>query len=623
MSIAITTHILRPRQAPMISQKRKQAGANAAQASQKRARHAAGLSSATSQAQDGPGDIDGDLDLDEQDRKRTQQGRKGRVVTEGYDSDESAEIAGDSDDNEDDADEDADDGKAAKDEDDDDIFALGDEDEEGRKAKSKKKPKEERFLKPSQIEGQEFEGKTKVGDEDAEDFLSDEEDEDRDFDLELEDDDEEGADEPDDDEDNYQARAERTPPPDGAEDGEDNPDEETQNRRRARAAERKAKSKRGMGHKLDEFNMRAEFQTGRFDEDGTYVANSADPHAQHDSWLEGNYSRKKIRAAREAQRKREQELEAKEKAKRSVGSSRDLEVEGDAGGIGGTGAVTEAECTIAMVKFMHRGESVLETLQRLGKAAKVEAKAKSTSLMASAVNEKHGPGAGSHGKYAGKGDAKKRALALDEEADPGAGSSTTASKSDSMDVDPIPASGEQPTAAEIQQRERKAKAAMSQKSHAVVALEQFTALSSEIMSTYGQIHIYDETYESILRVLKRKRVVPNDFDPASSSDPPRETAPVPSIAPTPVAAAPPDPRHFIYRWAPAYLAATQGANASPDIETYGPFPASSLREWAVSGYFGAPGQCERILLKPVSTGSDANGSGAGAGRWQTWSEAGL
>ncbi|KAK0526573.1 hypothetical protein OC834_004760 [Tilletia horrida] len=616
----------------MISQKRKQPGASTADASKKRARFAAGVPQAGASGGSGSGstrngggkasagNADGDLDLDEQDRKRTQQGRKGRVVTEGYDSDESAELAVDDEDVESEDDEDEDDGAgkgAGKDDDDDDdMFAAAGEDDDGGgggdgAAKKKKKKKGDRFLKSSEIEGQEFGGTTKVGDGDQDEALSDEEDEDRDFDLELEDDEDgEGNGDGDGDslEDDYNARAERTPSPaagDGA-DGEDDGDEASKRRREAR----RAKAKKGMGHKLDSFNMRAEMQSGRFDEDGNYVANSADPHAQHDSWLEGNYSRKKIRAAREAQQKREQEAEAREKLARAGGSK---------GGVGGTGAVTEVECTVAMLELMERGESVLETLQRLGKEAKIHTGAADGKGKA-ALSRKAG-------KYAGKGDAKRRAMALDSE------QAEHTSKADTeMDVDPSPSESDAASKANGDDASASASAlagrrAQQQQHPSIVALEQYTALSSELMSNFGHINIYDETYEGILRALRRKGAVPAEWDPAAKraqqhqpqpQAPTAPSAPPPPQPPAPVQAPPPpstnDTRLFIYRWAPAYLAATQGANAAPDVETYGPFPATDLRGWAASGYFGAPGQCERILLKE---------SGGGGERWRSWADCGL
>ncbi|KAE8225297.1 hypothetical protein CF319_g1928 [Tilletia indica] len=590
----------------MISQKRKQPGSSTAAASQKRARFAAGISepSASSRAANGNGtansagdDNDGDLDLDEQDRKRTQQGRKGRVVTEGYDSDESAQLAEDDEDIEDDDDEE----DAAKNggDDDDDMFAMDDgDDADGEGKPNKKKKKGDRFLKSSEIEGQEFGETTKVGDEDVADVLSDEDERDLDLELEEENDDDEDHDSLEDD---YNGRAERTPSPSlGGPSDKPVQDEDPEAKRRREA--RRAKAKKGMGHKLDSFNMRAEFQSGRFDEDGNYVANSTDPHAQHDSWLDGNYSRKKIRAARDAQKKREEEASARHKASRSAsGESK--------GGVGGTGAVTEVECTVALLDFMDRGESVLETLQRLGKTAQPHAADQKTKSLPSGSVRKGG-------KYAGKGDAKRRALALDTEtAEP---TSEADDQPKEMDVDPTTNDSATKTIESDPSVGTAANCSASKSSEAhpsIVALEQYTALSSELMSTFGHINIYDETYESILRLLRRKGAVPADWDPAAKREQVKEPGPSTAQSGSTVATDQQDLRQFTYRWAPAYLAATQGANAAPDVETYGPFPVADLRSWAASGYFGAPGQCERILLKGHSED--------GEGRWKSWSDCGL
>ncbi|KIK57724.1 hypothetical protein GYMLUDRAFT_45895 [Collybiopsis luxurians FD-317 M1] len=127
------------------------------------------------------------------------------------------------------------------------------------------------------------------------------------------------------------------------EDDEDEPEDEDD-------AERKKKA--GMGYELSSFNMREEMEEGKFTEDGSYVR-SFDPHGIHDRWMEG-LDEKEIKQARK--RKREQEriqkerMEAEEKELEESGGKPALEKE-----------------LLAMLK---KGETVLESLQRLGVEAK-------------------------------------------------------------------------------------------------------------------------------------------------------------------------------------------------------------------------------------------------------------
>ncbi|KAL2369133.1 hypothetical protein BDBG_05802 [Blastomyces gilchristii SLH14081] len=99
---------------------------------------------------------------------------------------------------------------------------------------------------------------------------------------------------------------------------------------------------------LDAFNMRAEQEEGRFDEAGNFVRKATDPDAIHDSWLEG-VSRKDMRKAREAAEKREEER-------------RKIQLQQD--------SIRTADILDTLIKNMERGETILESLARLGKSVK-------------------------------------------------------------------------------------------------------------------------------------------------------------------------------------------------------------------------------------------------------------
>jgi len=201
--------------------------------------------------------------------------RKGKVKTEGYDSDST------------------DDGEGVvssrrKGEDDelDDMFATGKEDTEESNAK-------EKFMRLADIEGQEF------GNESDSDNL---------------------------DEDNL----------------EDDDDSE--------------KKKSGMGFELSSFNMREEMEEGKFTEDGSYVR-TFDPHGVHDRWMDG-LDEREIKLAK--RRKREQEKKQREKM---------LAEEKEREESGGPHALEQQ-----LLAFLKEGETVLESLQRLGSQTKKQNK---------------------------------------------------------------------------------------------------------------------------------------------------------------------------------------------------------------------------------------------------------
>lgn len=96
---------------------------------------------------------------------------------------------------------------------------------------------------------------------------------------------------------------------------------------------------------LDAFNMRAEQEEGRFDDQGNFVRKAVDPDAVHDSWLEG-VSKKDIKKAKDAAEKRE--AERKEKDRRDD-------------------SLLTADVLKTIITHLELGETILEALARLGK----------------------------------------------------------------------------------------------------------------------------------------------------------------------------------------------------------------------------------------------------------------
>lgn len=180
--------------------------------------------------------------------------RKGRVKTEGYDSDSSDDGEGVVRSRRAGADGTT---KGDGDDDDEDMFAVGSKDDDATAKAAgnsgEKKKGTEEFLRLGDIEGQEF-GRGSGDDDDGGEESS----------------------------------------------GDDEPEDEDDAERRKKA---------GMGYELSSFNMREEMEEGKFSADGMYVRNF-DPHALHDRWMDGLEERE-IKLARK--RKRRQEKAQKEK----------------------------------------------------------------------------------------------------------------------------------------------------------------------------------------------------------------------------------------------------------------------------------------------------------------------
>jgi len=118
------------------------------------------------------------------------------------------------------------------------------------------------------------------------------------------------------------------------------------------AAERM--KKKGMGFELSSFNMREEMEEGKFTDDGSYIR-SFDAHAVHDKWMDGVDDR----AIKQAKKRKKQQDRIQKQ--RIIAEERELEQ---------TGGKPALET--ALLSKLKRGESVLEALQRLGKARKAK-----------------------------------------------------------------------------------------------------------------------------------------------------------------------------------------------------------------------------------------------------------
>ncbi|GMK56609.1 hypothetical protein CspeluHIS016_0304490 [Cutaneotrichosporon spelunceum] len=114
-----------------------------------------------------------------------------------------------------------------------------------------------------------------------------------------------------------------------------------------------------MGVEIMPFNMKKEFEEGRFTEGGeTYVENEKDPHEQHDHWLDGA-DKDAIKKARRAHRERERVEREREAHETELA-------------VGEGSEEREHQLMRDAVGLMERGETVLEALQRLGGEAEAK-----------------------------------------------------------------------------------------------------------------------------------------------------------------------------------------------------------------------------------------------------------
>lgn len=489
--------------------------------------------------------VTGDIDLEEQDRKRNQQGRKGRVYTAGYDSEDS-----DSEDEEDDAEEEGRrKGKVAGVDEDEDMF-----DSKGPLSGKPRVREKNRCLELEDIEGQEFGmGRARDG-ANVEPLSGEEEDEDPEMELESDSDEDGEGGEGEGEEEKEKRARQRTMSPGGT-----TVLGQKRTKLNGKGSGKKTKPKttdpmNDMGYKLDSFNMKNEMTSGRFDEEGNYIPNVKDPHAEHDRWLEGNYSRKAIRAAKEAKLKREQEERVREKERQREG-----EENGGKEGI-----------MMRLVEYMNADETVLETLQRLGREAKPHRQSAKRSF----------------------------------------GARTTKGKN-----------------SQVQTGEADGTTMAATVSASVKAIEDFTDLSSTLMSQYGLTDVYDEEYASLIRAVRRAGLAPSDqWDPAGERRK-RKAKQEADESATTAAVRGADEDQYVYRLSSSYLdaiahGATDGSgqqNASTAV--FGPFSRSDLMTWKEQGFFGGE-EAERILLRRATptrhleqlTDSLSDG-------WLTWREA--
>jgi CD2 antigen cytoplasmic tail-binding protein 2 len=306
--------------------------------------------------------------------------------------------------------------------------------------------------------------------------------------------------------------------------------------------------------------MKEELGEGRFSADGSYVANSVDPLAKNDVWLDG-LSKKAIREAKEAKDR----MDAKQKQREEEENKNEEQL-----------TQLRDDCLIGLLSLVRPGETVARALTRLGNAKKrVETSSSSTSTSTSAA---------------------------------------AAAESDAMDVD---SSSSAPTSLTPPQRYAK-------------KINSLTHLASTLLSSHGELEIYDQTYEEIIKTLRSEGAVRRDWVPptdpdialeekeeweakeatrkekeearAASGAAPGRSRVVIARPGAGQAPSPPQGGRFVYKWNPA-------PPGQPEGQENGPYGRAEMEGWIAGGFFGAVDEAERILVKRE-----------GENEWTRWRE---
>ncbi|KAJ1987896.1 hypothetical protein H4R33_002666 [Dimargaris cristalligena] len=291
---------------------------------------------------------------------------------------------------------------------------------------------------------------------------------------------------------------------------------------------------------IEAFNMDQEMAEGDFDSAGNYVRKARDPLAFHDQWLEaGGVSRRDVMAQTQAahaeQTRREQQEERRAAARIQ--------------------AWPKAKIWRTLLDQMQPRETVLRTLARLGGKAK-EAQAQ---IKKNQKGRRKGL-KGSDGVISGKIPAGTTGTVGITGVDSVA--------TDRSGVDPADPSSQLLLQQEQEQwereREREEEAAQTKRS-----IERVTELC-DLMMARGDFQIYETTYEQIVRELRQRDMIPDDWIPGTplpSESTPAGEGTISSPAPTQTQSG---------QWEYKYTAET-GA------EVYGPFSWSEIQDWYRQG----------------------------------------
>lgn len=290
-----------------------------------------------------------------------------------------------------------------------------------------------------------------------------------------------------------------------------------------------AGGKKSHAPKLDAFNMKNEQEEGRFDDQGNFVRKAADADAVHDSWLEG-VSKKDMKKAKEAADKRDDEQRQKQR-------------EDD--------ALLTSDILNTLIRHLHKTETVLEALARLGKG-KGKTKAKKVPKWKKSI--------------------QKPNKLQDEHADD--------DNNDDMDVD----IDKKKPAEDPAETRRKA------------AVEAITGAADQLY-TRGQAEIYETERESLIRQYTRETGGEQWVD----DDPPANHKNSNGVSSSAVDEGSQSMKKWEYRW----------SDARDGGEAHGPYDGATMVQWNDAGYFGDGVEFREI----AQTTSTTAGAGVGYAGW--------
>lgn len=144
----------------------------------------------------------------------------------------------------------------------------------------------------------------------------------------------------------------------------------------------------------------------------------------------------------------------------------------------------------------------------------------------------------------------------------------------------------------------------------VKQIKLLTHLASTLLSAHGDLEIYEQSYEGIMKTLKEEGAVRRDWNPprnsfndaslASHEDTDGTNA-TSARSSTLIARPSASSKQFYYKW-------NTPPNGQPPGQEYGPYAQAELEGWVAGGFFGEGGSTVEVRI-------------VGVDGWKSWKEA--
>ena len=137
-----------------------------------------------------------------------------------------------------------------------------------------------------------------------------------------------------------------------------------------------------------------------------------------------------------------------------------------------------------------------------------------------------------------------------------------------------------------------------------------THLASTLLSTHGDLEIYEQSYEDIMKTLKSEGAVRRDWNPPrntlddaalASQTESNGTSATSARSSTLIARPSASSKQFYYKW-------NTPPNGQPPGQEYGPYGQAELAGWVAGGFFGEGGSTVQVRI-------------VGVDGWKSWREA--